>query len=287
MTDALAFPPLLIAGEKCCDCHVHAYGPPDQFPLAPGGKRPPHASPEEYLADVRRYSVNRHVFVQSGPSYGLDNSSQLRAVQMVGADARAIVALAEDATDKEIASLHNQGARGVRLTATLTEPPTTERLEWMKKRIEHFDSRLAGTEWCIELLMPGWMTEAMLPTLHKLQTKFVVGHCGMFPAQGGVNQSGFVGLLKLLAEGSCWIKLTGLMRWSQSLTFDDTIPMIRALADVAPDRLIWGSDHPHSGATREVPNSEFLALVCRCFPTAEMQRQILVKNPEVLFGFAA
>jgi 2-pyrone-4,6-dicarboxylate lactonase len=46
----------------------------------------------------------------------------------------------------------------------------------------------------------------------------------------------------------------------------DAAPMARALIEVAPDRLIWGSDYPH-------------------LSFADQRQRILVDNPAALFGF--
>jgi len=261
------------AGEPCCDTHVHAFNPP-QAPIS------------AYLAMAHGLGLTRHVFVQ--PSlYGLDNECQLQAAELAGDNARAIVALHDDATDADIAALHRRGARGVRLSARLNEPADAKRLAWMQTRIERFDTKLAGSEWCIEILAPAWMTEALLPTLRRVQTRFVLCHGGMFPAALGPTQPGFVGLLRLLGGDKGWIKLTGVYRWSTAPAFEDTDAMVHELAAAAGERLIWGSDHPHVNAPRKVSNADLLDLLGRWFPDPAMLRRVLVSNPATLFGFAA
>ena len=71
-----------------CDCHVHVFGNPAQFPFAE--KRvytPPPASVEQLLELQRDLHLDRVVVVQ--PSvYGADNAYTLDAVRRMGARAR-------------------------------------------------------------------------------------------------------------------------------------------------------------------------------------------------------
>ncbi len=273
-------------GARCCDTHVHVFGPIDRFPLPAGIGLPPDGSLPDYLAAACGLGLTRHVFVQPSP-YGSDNECQLQAAEQLGADARAIIALPVMIDDTQIAALDRRGARGVRLNAGLDETPDAERLAAMTRRVETMDAHLAGSKWCIEILAARWMIEALLPTLRRAKSHVVLCHAGMFPAALGPEQPGFIGLLRLLEHGLCWIKLTGVYRWSSAPDFADTFPMLAALARAAPDRLLWGSDHPHVQAPRKVSNATLLALLRSWFPEQPMQRKVLVTNPEVLFGFAA
>jgi predicted TIM-barrel fold metal-dependent hydrolase len=109
---------------------------------------------------------------------------------------------------------------------------------------------------------------------------------GMFLAKSGVGQAGFVQLLHLLrhGEGRAWVKLTGTYRVSTAPDFADVDPMVAALIDAAPDRLIWGSDYPHLSFADKVGTVELFNLLHRWADEA-MKRKILVENPARLFGF--
>jgi predicted TIM-barrel fold metal-dependent hydrolase len=71
--------------------------------------------------------------------------------------------------------------------------------------------------------------------------------------------------------------------------YADTVPMARALLRAAPDRLVWGSDWPHT--TEPVGSVDDAALVdlldTWCAGDPATLQKILVANPQALYGFAA
>src|SRR6266478_9609321 len=99
------------------DTHVHVFEP--DYALSPGrGYNPPHST----LADLKHLhatlGIARVVFTQ--PSvYGTDNSAILDAMAALNREtpgrARGVVALAMDASEKQLAALDASGVRGVRL----------------------------------------------------------------------------------------------------------------------------------------------------------------------------
>jgi predicted TIM-barrel fold metal-dependent hydrolase len=66
--------------------------------------------------------------------------------------------------------------------------------------------------------------------------------------------------------------------------FADVDPMVAALIEAAPDRLIWGSDYPHLSFADKVGSVELFNLLHRWAPDEATKRKILVENPARLFG---
>lgn len=68
-----------------------------------------------------------------------------------------------------------------------------------------------------------------------------------------LNQPGFKSLLSLAKTGRVNIKISGLHRASNETvtTYSDPQPIIEEFAHEVPDRLIWGSDWPHTGEGAE------------------------------------
>lgn len=62
-------------------------------------------------------------------------------------------------------------------------------------------------------------------------------------------QPGFHSLLSLVNESRVYVKVSGLYRMSNeaSSIFDELQPVVRTFAQEIPDRVIWGSDWPHTG----------------------------------------
>jgi predicted TIM-barrel fold metal-dependent hydrolase len=156
-------------------------------------------------------------------------------------------------------------------------------------RIERLRARCAEIGWQLDFLTPGWLTSELMPTLRKLDVDFAIAHFGMFPARDGVKQPGFQALLELLRHGNgrCWVKLTGVYRMSVAAGFADVAPMARALIETAPDRVIWGSDHPHLSFADKVGSIGLWNLLGKWAPDQATRRRILVDNPQRLFKFRA
>ena len=109
----------------------------------------------------------------------------------------------------------------------------------------------------------------------------------------------FQTVLALASTGRAWVKLAGADRITRSTgRLADAIPFMRALAQAAPQQLVWGSDWPNIGfharqqvhddellAHRELDAGELLDLLAEAVPDAGVRHAILVHNPERLYGF--
>ena len=72
------------------------------------------------------------------------------------------------------------------------------------------------------------------------------------------------------------------------LPFVEVIPYAQAVIAVAPDRVIWGTDWPHSNnfAPGHTPNDgDLVDLLAAFAPDESIRRKILVDNPAALYGF--
>ena len=272
------------APPHSCDSHFHVFGTAERYPYGADLRyKPPLAPLDDFLALSRRLGFERWVFVQPS-AYGRDNSCMLDAMGEVPG-CRGIVDVHEDVPDAELAALNAAGVCGVRINVRPVMPPEPGFSATLLPRIERLDARCAELGWSLDFLTPGWLTEELMGTLRRLKANFMLAHLGMFLARDGVNQRGFQQLLDLLrhGEGRCWVKLTGLYRMSTTPGFTDAGPMMQALVQAAPDRLIWGSDHPHLSFEDKVGTVELFNFFGRWVPDAENRRRILVDNPQHLF----
>jgi len=71
-------------------------------------------------------------------------------------------------------------------------------------------------------------------------------------------------------------------------SYADTLPLGQALVQAAPERLVWGSDWPHTTETPGTVNDADLVDLLQAWAgsDAAMDR-ILVDNPARLYGFDA
>jgi predicted TIM-barrel fold metal-dependent hydrolase len=91
---------------------------------------------------------------------------------------------------------------------------------------------------------------------------------------------------RLLDRGNVWVKLSGADRISkEGPPYRDAVRFARALADYAPERVVWGTDWPHPNHTA-VPNDGTLVdLIAEIAPDERTRHRMLVENPAKLFGF--
>ena len=279
--------PTFKAPPSSCDCHFHVFGPADRYRSGTDLRyAPPQAPLGDFLALARVLGMERFVFVQPS-AYGRDNSCMLDAMREVGPKCRGIVDVDENISDAELERLHGIGVRGVRINVSPVAPEQPGLAASMLPRIERLNARCAEIGWQLDFLGPGWLTDALMPTMKKLKVDFTLAHMGMFLAKNGVQQPGFQRLLDMVLHGTgrCWVKLTGVYRMSVAPGFADATPLAQALIDAAPDRIIWGSDYPHLSFADKVGSVELFNLLGAWAPDAAIRRKILVENPQRLFGF--
>ena len=281
-------PPAFKAPPLACDAHFHVFGPEGAYPYEGHLRyKPPHAPLADYLQLAQLLGLERFVFVQPS-AYGRDNACMLDAMREVGtARCRGIVDVHEDIADSELEKLNALGVRGVRINVSPIQPRDDNLRQTMLARIKKLDARCHELGWHLDFLLPGWLTEQMLPTFAAFKVDYSLAHMGMFLAAQGPQQAGFQALLHLLREGNgrCWVKFTGTYRMGSAPTFADVAPMAQALIAAAPDRLIWGSDYPHLSFADKVGSVQLFNLLADWAPDAATRQKILVDNPAALFGF--
>lgn len=283
------YEPAFAAPANACDAHFHVFGPAEKYPYGTDIRyKPPYEPLEAYLKLARRLGFVRYVFVQPS-AYGFDNSCMLDAMRALDAGIRrGIIDLDESKTnDKELADLNALGVRGIRVNVSPVRKPEAGLADSMKPRIARLAKLCEEIGWHLDFLTPGWLVGELMPVLRELPVEFSVAHMGLFAAKDGPQQPGFQEFLKLAGDGSkrCWVKLTGIYRFSTTPNFDDVKPIAQALMAAVPDRLIWGSDFPHLSFHDRVGTIQLYNLLGEWALDASMRKRILADNPARLFGF--
>jgi 2-pyrone-4,6-dicarboxylate lactonase len=283
--------PVYAAPRNACDAHFHIFGPADKYPHVTADLRyqPPLAPLDEYLTIARRLGFERFVFVQPS-AYGLDNACLLDAMAEVDpAVRRGIVHLDEtNARDAALARWHDVGVRGVRINISPIRKPEAGLADALRPKIVRTAHICRELGWHVDLLLPGWLISELMRTLRELPVAFSVAHMGLFPASEGASQRGFRELLAVAGDGSkrCWVKLTGIYRFSHVPGYVDVQPFADALIANVPDQLIWGSDFPHLSFHDKVGTIALYNKLADWAPDPAMRQRILADNPARLFGFA-
>jgi 2-pyrone-4,6-dicarboxylate lactonase len=273
-----------------CDTHFHVFGPPEQFPFLSTHEYTPPAAPlEHYRRMLAVIGIERAVVVQ--PSvHGLDNSATLDAIKNSGGNFRGVGRIDDKTDNDELRRLHEGGIRGVRFNL-LDRPRGNVLLDVLDRCVDH----VAGLGWSVDLHIDMKNLIEQEQRIRKMPAPVVLDHIARVKPAAGLGQPGFQLLLDLAKLKHVWIKISGadkicntLVHSYFGLPFVEVAPYARAVIAAAPERIIWGTDWPHSNnfAPGHTPNDgDLVDLLAEFAPNERTRRQILVDNPAVLYGF--
>ncbi len=267
-----------ILSPGACDCHLHVFDP--AYPLAAASAAAPlHAKLSDYRKVQSELGLTRAVLVQS-TAYGFDNRCMLAALAELGATSRGVVTIAPSVDDATLTQLHAAGVRGVRFMM-LNQPV----LSW--DALAPLAARIAPLGWHVNLQIDGADFAQHLPRLANLPVPLVIDHNGKFLSPPGADAPQFRALRSLMDTGRCWIKLSAPYETSRTGAPDyaDVSLLARTLAQAYPHRCLWATNWPHVGRANPPRDADILTLLRAWAPDSETFRQILVDNPQQLYGF--
>ena len=227
--------------------------------------------------------MRRGVLVQ--PSiYGQNNDAMLDVIATRPDRLRGIAVLPFDADVKEIERLHGLGVRGVRSNIVDLK---FGKGELPLDGLRALASRMKPFGWHVEFLMHVNEFPDLDMQLKDFPTEVSFGHLGYVKTENRHDRRGFEAMLRLMRDGRAWVKLTAPYRLTISpIPYSDVDPTAHELVESAPERLLWGSDWPHTYIKTAMPNDgELFALFVKWVPDAALRERILVDNPQTLYGF--
>jgi len=274
-------PPMHRAPPLAADCHIHVYD--SRFPTAPNAiLLPPDARIDSYLVVQRRLGTARTVLVQPS-TYGADNRCMLHALARMGAEARGVAVVDAEVSDAELRRLAAAGVRGIRFNFAMAGAGASVEL------LEPLSARVAESGWHVQLNVKADQIVQLEPLLARLRSPIVFDHLARIPPETGIDHPAFAVVQRLLQRGRGWVKLSGAYLESKvgPPSYADVGVIARAFVKAAPQRLVWGSDWPHPSVHAARPDDAVLFdALCAWAPNDELRRQILVANPEALYGFS-
>lgn len=273
-------PPATPLPANACDAHCHVFGPVSKFPYAKDRTfTPPEAPKEDLQALHRLLGFERAVIVQSA-CHGDDHSVLLDALEAGAGRYRGVALIRPTTPASEVKRLHEAGVRGARVHFTPHLGPAPSRAD-----IDAVVALIRPYGWHIALHVAGTGVADHADMVRSLGVEVVIDHMGRVDLGDGLDSEPVRSLLRLLATGSVWVKLSGADRIATAPpSMADSAALARLLADEAPDRVVWGTDFPHPNTHGFVPNDGDLAdLIAQIAPDAAARERLLVTNPTRCF----
>jgi predicted TIM-barrel fold metal-dependent hydrolase len=117
----------------------------------------------------------------------------------------------------------------------------------------------------------------------------VFDHLGRVRGGEGIDAPGFKVVRRLLAEREdCWTKISSWYRLSDSGPphYEDMRPLVQVLLKERPDRCVWGTNWPHPGLTKFMPNdADLVDQLDGWLPADAVREPLFASNAARLYRF--
>lgn len=262
------------------DSHAHIFE--QGLPLAPVRRHAPayDAKAETYLDILKTNGLDMALLVQ--PSFlGQDNSYILAAMKQYPGKFRGVCMIPPDIPDKDFRDLHAAGFTGMRLNLDGLPLPDLGGVEWtrlLRMVREH--------EWHVELHRASRDLPVLIRPLLEAGVKVVIDHFGRPDPALLPHDPVVPWLLSLGVSRRVWMKISGAYRIgniSGGEAFARRI-MPDLLSAYGPDRLLWGSDWPHTQHEDHINFTMMLGNFRAWIPDGTVRDDILRKAPAGLFA---
>jgi 2-pyrone-4,6-dicarboxylate lactonase len=277
--------PRFVPPPGAVDAHCHVFGPMAEFPFSAKAKYlPEDAGPDMLFALRDHLGFSKNVIVQAS-CHGTDNSATLNAIAKSDGKARGVAVVDPAISDEELQHLHEGGMRGIRfnfLKRLVDDAPKDKFLEV---------SRRVPAGWHVVIYFEADILEELRPFLDAIPVPLVIDHMGrpdVTQGPDGPDMRAFRALLDsrpdIWFKPTCPDRLDAIKQGGRGDPWNAFAEAVRPLVADYPDRCIWGTDWPHPNMEDEVPDDGHLVdMIPRIAPTAELQRKLLVLNPERLY----
>ncbi len=262
------------------DCHVHVFD--EAAPVLGGHYRPAHHPLDAIEQIAAQHGVGHLVLVQ--PSvYGRDNTVMLRALEASAGRHRGVAVIDASITDSELDRMHAAGVRGIRFNLV---SPAGRAID-PESELQALAPRLRDRGWHVQ-----WYVHAhALPPLVRLQADsglpFVLDHLGGLRADLADDDAAW-DAAKALAEGGASVKLSGWYRLGAEAPYDVLHTVIGRVSDLFAQRVVWGSDWPHTGlATAQCPTYESTLVPLRAALSAATAQSVVCQHAQALYVASA
>lgn len=262
----------LPAGTVDSHFHVFRSGAPLNSPRSYDPQMLTLADWQDY---ARQVGIGAGVLVQ--PSvYGFDNSVLLAALAADPQHLRGIVVLPTDTSATELRQLDQAGVRGVRIN-------TRNKGGLPFEAVTGFAAALADFDWTIQFQVKPEQIPDIIALRGAVPTAIVLDHLGFIPLGAAETADHVNDLRRLIDQPRCFVKLSAPYRLGHDSRTAFADVANRLVANHA-DRLLWGSDWPHTELWDVMPDdAELIDAVADWAPTEAIRQAILADNAQSLF----
>lgn len=264
------------------DCHAHVFR--RDLPM-PDRRRAPagyDATVDDYLGVLAEHGMSHGVLIQ--PSFlGTDNSYLVAALRAHPDRLRGVAVVEPGIAADELHALAAAGVVGIRLNLIGLPTPDFASTAWAGLLRE-----LRQMRWQVEVHQVAGKLEPVMDPLLAAGLDVVVDHFGRPDETLGVDDPGFRYLLATGRSRQVWVKLSGAYRNGGHGIGEATalaaVPLL--VGSHGLDRLVWGSDWPHTLFEKSASYATERRLLDEWLPDARERAAVLKTTPQALFGFA-
>lgn len=261
------------------DGHAHVFA--RGLPLATARRHAPDydATLADYLALLDAHGVSHGVLVQ--PSFlGTDNGFLIDALRAAPARLRGVAVVDPLVDDATLQAMAESGIVGIRLNIVGMPLPELARPDWQR-----LFTRVNALGWHVELHRESRDLALAAQPVLDAGCALVVDHFGR-PASAPADDEGFAWLLGAADCGRIWVKLSAAYRnWPASTDACAHDAVQALLKAFGPERLMWGSDWPHTQHREIADYTTAHAALAGWVPDAAARCRVLVDTPARLFRF--
>lgn len=262
------------------DTHAHIFPAREKF-IANARYHPDYTvNAQDFIKQLDMHCFYGGVLVQ--PSFlGTDNSNMLAAIRQYPARLKGIAVIAPESGEAELRALAGQGIVGIRLN--LFGKPCPDLQDAVYANLLKI---LAKLNWQLELHAPPAYLVQLLPQLAGSGITVVIDHFGRIDPKKGIADLDYQKFLQLIDPKQHWIKVSGFYRLAPengATVAKEAFKLL--LAKGMQERMIWGSDWPHTQNEKTVNYRLSINTLYEIVGDKALTGQILTTNAAALFGF--
>lgn len=275
--------------DDACDSHAHIFGPYDTYPLSDDRSYTPSENPvENYLAHLQTIGCSRGVLVTASAN-GTDNRSVLDALTRYPDRLRGVAVADADVDIGTLTQWRQAGISGLRFNLYAVDGKTVYRNGVGLDALEQLAPLMREIDLHAQIWVHAPDLIELAPRLSRLKIPLVIDHMGRMNAARGTNDPGFQQLLRMLADGTAWTKISGADRnTNQHGRYEDIDAYVHQIIVANREQVVWGSDWPHINyyeAGHMPDDGVLLNTLARWLPDEPDRKQILTLNAARLYGF--